>query len=561
MSLVFIFFLSLLSILSAADLTRQLTITEDYLHLPIASRIEKTGPGVAPFVIKDEQGKWLRAAKVKFPKPGESPDFIQSLNVANLRGQKVTLHYQSEDPAVLEAIMTGSEPNHDQPSYDTLHRPRLHFSARRGWMNDINGLYFHNGLYHLFYQHNPYLTGKAPGFDMHWGHSVSKDLVHWTEYPIALYPGAEGSIFSGTAAVIEREIPGITDGLTLPSPVLFYTGTAPFSQRLATTKDGGQTWQPFAQNPIIPKLPNAKNDRDPKVLWHEPSQHYVMILFVEEPRRYLFFKSKTLTDWKQTSVLADWSECPEFFPVTSPTTGEELYLLYGAYRPEEESGRLSSAYQLGRFDGERFTPVTKVRRAHGGGNFYGAITFANEPKGRRIMMGWAAGTKFPGEPFNQCASLPLEMKVEALGEEDTLCFQPVEEVKKLRGKAVFSAQNTTGAQIKAKLQALPRDETYDIEVTFAAGQKAKHATRVRDRWMIYNPAKAAIEWGNTPLFPKGPVKVRYLIDRGLFECFWNKGEAAFSIASLHTVDAPVLHIGENLKIDQITVYPMKSIWN
>src|SRR5690606_29393995 len=125
----------------------------------------------------------------------------------------------------------------------------------------------------------------------HWGHSVSRDLVHWEEWPVALFPDAAGQCYSGTAVMQHQPIPGLNGGVKLPAPVMFFTGTEPFSQHLATTPDGGRTWKRFPGNPVVPKIGNS--DRDPKVVWHEPSQHYVMVLYVDgQGDTYRFLRSK-----------------------------------------------------------------------------------------------------------------------------------------------------------------------------------------------------------------------------------------------------------------------------
>ena len=197
-----------------------------------------------------------------------------------------------------------------------------------GWMNDINGSYYQDGLYHIFYQANPTTAASSCGFDMHWAHSVSKDLVHWEEWPIALYPDASGQCWSGTALLISEHLPGVNDNAPLPTPALFFTATANFSQHLATSSDGGRSWKRFAGNPVVPNI-NFDN-RDPKVFWHAPSKHYVMLLYVGG-KGYAILRSKNLTQWEQVGQLPNWFECPEFIPVKSPTTGEDLWMVYGCY--------------------------------------------------------------------------------------------------------------------------------------------------------------------------------------------------------------------------------------
>lgn len=546
---------------------RTLTIEQDFLNFPLLDRDYRQGPGVSKFSIFDKDGETLRFMRLRFPEPGQEPDFVYSVDVSEFKGQEVTLSYTSSNPKVLELIEPGDEFIADENAYKGPHRPKFHFSPRRGWMNDVNGTYYHNGKWHLFYQHNPVMTGTTTGFDMHWGHSVSEDLVHWEEYPVALFPDKAGNIFSGTACMIRHEIPGLSEGKELPTPALFFTGTSPFSQHIATTDDDGRTWQRYEGNPVIDKIPGRKGDRDPKVIWHEESGHYVMFLYVGGPAQYFVYCSKNLIDWEETQRLDNWHECPEFFAYTSPTTGKKQYLLYGNYRTDSLEKddpnyiNIGSAYQLGNFDGKTFTPIGEPRQAHNGGNFYAALTFMNEPEGRRLMMGWAAGTRFPDEPFNQCATVPLRMQLKDKGGVDTLCYEPAKEVDALRGEAIYSAENITGKEANEYLATLPKDALLDTVVTFAAeGQPGWIDAQVRDKKFGWDTKSNAMSRGNVTLHPDGPVETRFLIDHGIIESFWNGGEAAYSQGSLVREDLPVMTITDGAKIDSIVVYPMSNIW-
>lgn len=168
-------------------------------------------------------------------------------------------------------------------------RPQTHFSARTGWINDPNGLVYHNGVYHLFFQHNP--AGNQWG-NMHWGHAVSRDLVHWTQEPIALYPDALGTMFSGSAVVDERNVSGFGKGALL----LFYTAAGdPFTQCLAWSTDGKQ-FRKYEGNPIVPHIAGA--NRDPKVIWCEELGCYVMALYLEN-NTYTLLLSDDLLHWRE----------------------------------------------------------------------------------------------------------------------------------------------------------------------------------------------------------------------------------------------------------------------
>lgn len=547
---------------SAQEYTRDLSITSNFLQLPLVYREDGQKPGLEKLSI-EANGKLLRYMHVEFPKPGQKPDFWYSADLREFKGRTVTLRYKSYDAEVLKRLTLSDKEIRDPKAYDTTYRPRFHFSPRLGWMNDINGSYYQDGLYHVFYQFNPVTTSRGAGFDMHWGHSVSKDLVHWEEWPVALFPDASGQCYSGTTVMQQHPIPGLNEGVKLPAPAMFFAATDPFSQHIATTPDGGRTWKRFAGNPVVPNM--GDGDRDPKVIWHEASKHYVMVLYVGGPDTYRILRSKDLIHWEQTSVLPNWFECPEFIPVKSAVTGEELMLLYGGYhspRDAKDAVNSNSCYQLGRFDGKTFTPVTNVRNAHLGPNFYAALIFMNEPKGRSIMMGWAQGTRFPGENFNQCASVPVQMQLKAINGEDKLCFEPTEELNALRGQPLVKLTNTTVAEASAKLKSLAKDAPLDVVLRFRPAAQSSVNINIRSIAFAYDPATKTLkrDGQSTTLHPGTAVSARFLMDRGIVECFWNGGEAAYTISSLHTDNGPAFAIEGDAIIEELVVYPVSNIW-
>ena len=544
------------------ELARTIRIDADFLQLPLVKAVEGKRSTLQKLSI-ERDGKLLRYMHIEMPKGEAAPDLWYSADMRELRGQEVTLRYRSNDPQALERLKFGNQEIRDSKAYESLHRPRFHFSPRLGWMNDINGSYYQDGLYHMFYQFNPATTTKGAGFDMHWGHSVSKDLLRWEEWPVAIFPDATGQCYSGTTVMQQKPIPGLNQGVKLPAPVMFFAATEPFSQHIATTPDGGRTWKRFSRNPVVTN--KGDGDRDPKVIWHEASQHYVMVLYVGGPDTYRIMRSKDLIAWEETSVLPNWYECPEFIPMKSAVTGEDLMLLYGCYRsPKDDKAPFhsDSCYQLGRFDGKTITPVTKLRNAHLGPNFYAALIYMNQPDSRPIMMGWARGSRFPGEVFNQCASVPMQMQMRAIGGQDTLCFEPVSEIDALRGKPLVQLKNVTVEEANANLKSLASEMPLDVTLRFKPKADGKAGVRIRSIQFSYDAKTKLLSRGDhkSDLHPGESVDARFLIDRGVVESFWNQGEAAYCIASLHTDNGPVFAIDGDSTIEEITVYPMSSIW-
>ncbi len=227
--------------------------------------------------------------------------------------------------------------------YNDPHRPQIHFSPQKGWMNDPNGLVYHNGVYHLFYQHNPNEPVWGP---MHWGHATSKDLVHWKEQPIALYPDSLGTIFSGCAVVDKDNTAGFgKDALvaiyTNHSHELEKAGSDKFqTQSIAYSNNNGKSWTKYAGNPVL-KNPGIRDFRDPKVMWYEPSKKWIMTLATLD--HITFYSSADLKNWKEESKFGKgigahggvW-ECPDLVPMYD--NGKKVWLLIVNLNPGGPNG-------------------------------------------------------------------------------------------------------------------------------------------------------------------------------------------------------------------------------
>ena len=201
--------------------------------------------------------------------------------------------------------------------YAEAYRPQFHFTPAKNWTNDPNGLVFYKSVYHLFFQHNPFGTQWG---NMTWGHATSRDLVHWTEHAPAIHPDKLGTIFSGSAVVDGANTSGFRTADEKPI-VCIYTsagGTSPesqgqpFTQSLAFSNDRGATWMKYEKNPVLGHV--AGSNRDPKVIWHEPTKKWVMALYLDV-NDYALFGSKNLTEWTKLCDVAmlGTRECPDFF--------------------------------------------------------------------------------------------------------------------------------------------------------------------------------------------------------------------------------------------------------
>jgi fructan beta-fructosidase len=399
-----------------AKAKREFKIEKRYLNLPI-----KNGP-TRKVTLRAQGPAGSMEVQNDIGLADAEPDWWSFIDVSPWRGDTLTIEVDKlrEDSAALSSIEQSDEILHADNLYREPARGQFHFSARRGWNNDPNGLAFYRGEYHLFFQHNPY--GWSWG-NMHWGHAVSRDLVHWRELGDALAPDKFGPMFSGSAVVDWKNTSGLgRDGQ--PPLVLFYTAAGdPTVQCIASSLDG-RHFTKFEHNPVVPQI--TPGNRDPKVIWYEPRKSWIMTLYVETNKTHTihFLGSTNLKDWKLLSQTDGFFECPDFFelPVDGNPANKKWVLTAG-----------SSEYRVGTFDGEKFTPETPKLPGHRGKAFYAAQTYSDLPAvdGRRIQIGWFQ-TETKGMPFNQSMTLPMELKLIGTPDGPRLTWTPVKELETLR---------------------------------------------------------------------------------------------------------------------------------
>ncbi|KAF7880938.1 uncharacterized protein EAF02_006829 [Botrytis sinoallii] len=279
-------------------------------------------------------------------------------------------------------------------------RPQIHYSPPQNFMNDPNGLFRDaDGVYHVYYQYNP--TQTVAG-NQHWGHATSKDLYHWDNQKIALYPeNADEGIFSGSAVVDANNTSGFFPNQT-NGVVALYTLNTPESetQNLAYSFDGGYTFEKYAQNPVHPS--NSTQFRDPQVTWFE--DHWVMVVAYAQAFEIGIFTSPDLKEWTATSnfshhgLLGRQYECPNLvrMPVANGTGDEDMYLLIISINPGAPLGGSTPQYFPGTFNGTHFTPLdpqarlTDFAKDNYAGQFFSGIPADEDP----VFLGWASNWEY-----------------------------------------------------------------------------------------------------------------------------------------------------------------------
>ena len=450
--------------------------------------------------------------------------------------------------------------------YDEQYRPQFHFSPRKNWTNDPNGMVYYQGEYHLFFQHNP--SGINWG-NMTWGHAVSPDMFHWTQLPHAICPDKLGTIFSGSAVVDEDNTAGFQTGKEKVI-VCIYTsagGTSaeskgqPFTQLIAYSNDRGRTWTKYAGNPVLAHI--VGGNRDPKVLWHAPGKQWIMALYLDG-NTYALFSSPDLKQWSKLCdvPLPGGSECPDFFEL--PVDGD------AASNPSKTGKWVfwsaNNSYLLGTFDGKTFRKETGPLPTHYGRNRYASQTFSHIPKedGRRIQIAWMAGAKYPKMPFNQQMSLPVSLTLRTFPEGVRLCTLPVKEVEALRTGEKFSWQGVlrAGENPLATLSG----ELFDIELAIEPGTAKEVNLNLRGTPICYDVKAKKLTCLGTlaPLdLSQGCLRLRVLVDRLTIEIFAADGRVNMAYGFLPSADNKSLAVfaeGGAATVRSLEVWQLQSAW-
>lgn len=372
---------------------------------------------------------------------------------------------------------------------DKVYRPRMHFSPKKYWMNDPNGMVYHKGVYHLFYQHHPYSSVWGP---MHWGHATSRNMIDWKHQPIAIYPDSIGTIFSGSAVVDKGNTSGFGKNGQDPLVAIFTqhnmegekSGKNDYqTQSLAYSNDDGKTWKKYEGNPVL-KNPGIVDFRDPKVMWYEAEKKWIMTLATKD--RITFYSSKNLKNWEKESEFGEtvgthggvW-ECPDLF--TLDHNGKKVWVLIVSINPGGPNKGSATQYFIGEFDGHKFIPLnTNIKWIDYGPNNYAGITWSNTGD-RKILLGWMSNWLYanvvPTETWRNAMTIPRELKIRDVGNDLLITSVPIAELSKIQLKPIqipltnadngFDLPSRTGKmKIPCRIQ-IGLEETMDLFLTIS----------------------------------------------------------------------------------------------
>lgn len=413
-----------------------LDVTEDYLLLPI----QDDAPEGKICVVKDNEQKGT-LMNVRLAR--ERVDSYVPFALSAYKGQHISIEIQGVPETALcwkELKLSGSFDMANKESF----RPVYHHTPAYGWMNDPNGMFYKDGVYHLYFQYNPY--GSVWG-NMHWGHSTSTDLMHWKFEGCAIVPDAWGAIFSGSCVVDHEN----TAGFGKEAVVAFYTSakSTPWGdiqmQSMAYSLDNGKTFTKYEGNPILTS--SEKDFRDPKVFWYAPGKHWVMILAVGQHME--IYSSVNLKEWKKESEFGAMQgahggvwECPDLVEIPVEGTREKKWVLICNLNPGGPFGGSAAQYFVGSFDGKKFVneSPTQTKWMDWGKDNYATVTWNNAPDGRCIALGWMSNWQYannvPTRQYRSANTLARDLTLYREGQELYLKSTPSVEVKKARGKKV-----------------------------------------------------------------------------------------------------------------------------
>ena len=350
--------------------------------------------------------------------------------------------------------------------YKEKYRPQFHFSPEKNWINDPNGLLYHNGEYHLFFQYNPF--GNEWGH-MSWGHASSKDLIHWKNLPVAIPEEKNFMIFSGSAVSDIYNTSGFAKNEEIPVVAIYTAHTdSNQSQHLAYTLDNGKSWQQYAHNPVIDL--HKKDFRDPGVSWYAPGNFWLLAVSQPVENMISFYSSSNLKDWKWLSNFGPagdtsgvW-ECPDLMQVpVANGEGKKKWVLLTS-----QNG--SMQYFVGEFNGTKFTnenPADKILRPDYGPDYYAAIAYHQIPESKNpVTIGWINNWNYandiPTKPWKGAMSLPRKLSVKKINDEWILFQEPLASLQSLR-----SSPWQTKSFVANKEEILPVESTqFEMELSW-----------------------------------------------------------------------------------------------
>ena len=509
-------------VLGKSHAMQRVEVKNKYLLLPVQEREENANVKVLV------GGRQMKSFNVKLAV--DQVDYSVPLDIRSFGSGDllldITFHGDRRFTGAMKDFICWREMKQSD-AFDTQNRekfrPAYHHTPAYGWMNDPNGMFYKDGVFHLYYQYNPY---GSQWENMTWGHSTSRDLIHWEAQPIAIEPDALGDVFSGSCVVDKRN----------NEVVAMYTSAGKSQvQSIAFSKDNGQTFEKYAGNPVL--VSSEEDFRDPKAFWNPEIQKWNLILAVGQEMR--IYSSADMKEWTYESSFGKelgchdgvW-ECPDLMKLQVRGTDKQKWLLICNINPGGPFGGSATQYFIGDFDGHKFTcEHNDTRWMDYGKDHYATVTFDNAPDGRHIALAWMSNWQYanqvPTKQFRSANSLPRDLDLYEF-EGQTYCgVTPSREVNALRGKAVKSLTNTCEIVVDVK-------GTTEIALSNSLGEQVVMRYDVAKRTFSMDRTRSYASFSEAfPCKTVAPVygdirQLRIFIDNSSIEAFDAEGRLAMT---------------------------------
>lgn len=527
-------------------------------------------------------------------------DYMVPLDLRQFKGQNILLDVRTNSDRT--GMRDGSQAawikdmqlsNEFDTTNREKYRPLYHHTPAWGWMNDPNGMFYKDGVWHLYYQYNPY---GSKWQNMTWGHSTSPDLVNWEAQPIAIRPNDLGMIFSGSSVVDTNNTAGFGEGAV----IAFYTSAdASQVQSMAYSTDGGITFTEYDANPVIAY---ERESRDPNLFWDSEHNQWVLEIASALDKEVIFYTSPNLKDWTMASKFGHgfgcqegvW-ECPDLMRLPVQGTNEYKWVLLLNINPGGPFGGSACQYFVGEWNGKEFKcdngpEVTKWM--DWGKDHYATVSFANAPDDRHTVIAWMSNWQYANEvpttQFRSANSLPRDLSLfKAPDGEYYLASAPSPEVNALRGKAQKVNLGSIGASARniqlpsandgiCEIEfnaTVPAGRSLDITLSNAQGEKVVMKLDGSAKTFSMDRAKAGLSdfSENFPAVTTGPVpaaddtyEFRIFVDRSSIEAFVDGGRMVMTNLVFPTSPYTTLSLkaeGGKVKGWPMKIYPLTPAKN
>jgi len=542
-----------------------------YLLLPVQEKEEN-----AHIAVLDERNEMVKRLNVRLAV--DKVDYYVPFEIKQAQLLDITFQGDRRTTGAVKDFACWKEMKYSD-TFDMTNRekfrPAYHHTPLYGWMNDPNGMFYKGGVWHLYYQYNPY---GSQWENMTWGHSTSKDLIHWEAQPLAIESDWLGAIFSGSAVVDKDN----TAGFGRNAVIAMYTSAgAAQTQSIAYSADGGQTFTKYAGNPVITY--NAPDFRDPKVFRFEGK--WIVVLAVGQEVQ--FYSSTNLKEWKYESSFGReygnhdgvW-ECPDLFSIDHSTLNIEhsaarnnngqssmvnvqskKWVLLLNINPGGPFGGSATQYFVGTFDGHTFTcedNPSETKWMDYGKDHYATVTFHGAPDGRIValpwMSNWQYANQMPTQQFRSANGLPRDLGLTTVGGETYLTSTPSKEVLALRGKKVKQPTETCEIVVDVKGSAnitLSNAKGEEVTMHYDAQQQTFSMDRRKSGDISFSEAFPCVTTAPT----HGNIRqLRIFIDRCSIEAFDSDGKMAMTNLVFPSEPYNMMKV----KGGKATIYEVKS---